>query len=178
MINRFDKMSNKVVVIITLVVIVVAIIIFTVVTDFIDEKEYQKNIEDVLEDISFNVPDDFEENYPNSYSYSDDSVYCDLYIFDSDKYMDLNEWFATMVSVNLNEELTKKTKVTIDGQEAPFVEIVSENSIDHYYGLETKDNNLLINYSITDYLKGDRGNTDNLCYTAEEEIISSIKVKK
>ena len=75
-------------------------------------------------------------------------------------------------------ELTKKAKVTIDGQEAPFVEIVSENSIDHYYGLETKDNNLLINYSITDYLKGDRGNTDNLCYTAEEEIISSIKVKK
>lgn len=179
--NDKSKGINKVLLVIS---IIFGLLICFIITMFIivklDDRKYQKEREKAFEEISYDIPDQFGGDFEYFfYSYSDDSMYCYLSIDDSEKYDEsINEWFASWVSVDLDEEITKRTKATIDGKEFPFVEIVSGNKVEHYYGIESKNYFFLITYSITDYLKGDRENTNHLCYTAEDELLSSIKINK
>ncbi len=140
--------------------------------------------DNLFSEISYEVPSNFESEedytYSRYYRYYDNDVYCNLSVSadESTIYGDFKEWFANSVHFNLNDKVSELKEITINGNEMYYVDKKSKNSTVYYYGVKSSNYYYSITYTLNDYENGDRADIEtNLCYTAKNQIINTVKVK-
>ncbi len=179
-----DKNKNIVISIVGVVIIAfIGLVVFHFISQITNNKKEKEEMELRFKEITFSVPSEFEyEPYYTikDYSYSDNGVYCNFAIRSSDKeyYDSLEEWFKERINFNLNDKVSELKEVDINGK--TFLNINKEyvNEKSYYYGVSSSNYNYFIEYTISDYMNGDREDiNDNLCYNSFDKIISSINVK-
>ena len=150
-----------------------------------DNDDYNEENKKRFSEISFDVPDVFEEDkdyiYLREYYYRDDDVYCYISFHVSDKtaYTDDKEtWFKKQIRHSLNDKVSELEEVDIYDNKAYKVTIQSGKDVDYYYGFESTNHYYLLDYQITDYNEETNENIrTNPCYKYMDEIVYSIKLK-
>ena len=169
-----------VVVLISIVAIVLLYLICSIISDYKDELKYRKIREIEYSEITYDIPSEFESNDElKSYSYNDNSAFCHIYFYASDKYInDFKEWFKGNITSDLSKEVSEIKEIEINGKKAYYVEIKDNKTTEHVYGIESTNYFYSVSYYLSDYKYKDRDDIDtNLCFTSENKIINSINVK-
>ena len=132
-------------------------------------------------EISYNVSDDFERySEYRGYSYSDDDVYCRLWVnaytreyYDEDREV----WFKSMINVNLNDKVSELKEIDVNGNKALYIEVNDKNDVNYYYGFVSNNYYYLFDYSISVYDDEKPGVLeDNKCYKYINDVINSVKL--
>ena len=70
-------------------------------------------------------------------------------------------------------------ELKINNNKVLYLSVKTKNEIVYYYGVEGTEKYYMLEYKIHDYKNGDRTDLDtNICYTAKDEMLNSIKIKK
>ena len=136
---------------------------------------------DSLENISYDVPGEFEKSkYGEYYHYYGNKVSCDFKVDDFSTYSYSNgkEYLEDNVSVHLNDEISDVKEVDLNGDLWYSFNRKSRGNISYYYAIVKEDKGYFIEYEIRDYYHGDYSNGENnFCKISFDKIISSVKLK-
>lgn len=172
-------MKNKKVVIIIAVVIFVAcfvlILLASIISDLLEEKKSNAR----YDEISYEVPSEFTGS-SHYYSYYGDSISChiDVDAYEKDSYESPKKVLEDNVYFQLDDEVSDLKEEEFNGIKMYYVSKKNSASEEYYYAFESTNYIYSFEYDISDYLHGDREDSENnICYTAMDKIISSIKVK-
>ena len=176
-------MKNKYKILIAIIIIIICIIITYFINSKREDIEYERREENKYSEIEYSVPSELTKSEYDNHYYSYDnfdsriSCYLSIYPFEKKYHGSFEEWFKKSISITLNSEVSEVKKLTIDGKDALYVEVLDDGNNKHYYGVSSSNYYYQIEYRINDYLMGDRVDDDNVCFTSEDKIISSIKIK-
>ena len=159
------------------------VIFFTVyfITDIHMKQNEKKNKEEY--DISYAIPKEFDKSsYGEFYNYGENDIYCTLDIQERKKeYYEktLEEYLKDNITVTLNDKVNDIEEIKINNIKMLHLSVKKKYSLIDYYGIEGTEKYYMLEYKISDYKNGDRKDiNDNLCYTAKDKILNSIKIKK
>ena len=172
-------MKNKKVVIIIAVVIFavcfVLMLLASIISDLLEEKETNTR----YDELSYEVPSKFKGS-SHYYSYYEDSVSChiDFDAYEKNSYESPKKVLEDNVYFQLDDEVSDLKEEEFNGIKMYYVSKKNSASEEYYYAFESTNYIYSFEYDISDYLHGDREDSENnICYTAMDKIISSIKVK-
>lgn len=176
-----NKMNNKLkitLIVLAPIVIVVSIFLIMIIGEKTNDKKFEKEILEEYSDIDFEVPKEFEKSGRfHSYYYYKDGISCRFAVDSSEIYQeDFERWFKSRLIVNLNDEVGDLKEIEINGNKAFFVEVRSNDSVEHHYALRSSKYYYSIEYTISNYDKEE--NPEHICYVSEDKILSSIKIKE
>ena len=156
-------------------VIITFILLLGFIGEKIEDKRYDREVMEEYSEIDFDVPSEFEKfGRYHSYSYYGDNESCRFSVLSSEKYNeDFENWFKSTILTDLNDEVGALTRNDLNGNETLFVEVKSNNSTEHHYGLRSLNYYYHIEYTINTL-----DNENNKCIEFEDEILSSIKIKE
>ena len=164
---------------------IILLLVFCLLLVACESDDYNEENKKRFSEISFNVPEVFEEDkdyiYLREFYYKGDNVYCYVNFSASDKstYSDDKEtWFKKQIRFSLNDKVSELEEVDIYDNKAYKVTVQSGKDFDYYYGFESTNHYYLLDYQITDY--NEETNEDiqtNPCYKYIDEIVYSIKLK-
>ncbi len=136
---------------------------------------------DYLENISYDVPGEFEKSeYGEYYHYYGNNVSCNFEVNDFSIYSYSNgkEYLEDSVSVHLNDEVSDIKEVDLNGDLWYSFSKKNDSGISYYYAIVKGDKGYYLEYEIRDSYHGDYSdNENNFCKASYGEVISSVKLK-
>lgn len=178
-------MKNKKTIIIIVIVIVAIIILSILGFKFYEKYKVKKENKEYFKNISYKVSNKFEYDYYSHsrfYHYYKDNIWCDydISIFDlygSKLYKDGKDYLEKTVYVGLKEKASDIEKKNINGDNWYTINIKKSGDIRYEYAILKNDRIYKMEYSITDYQKGDSSKTNDFCLKQHDKIISTVKLK-
>ena len=148
--------------------------------------KYSRDYKDDYKEIEYEKPEKFSKS-DDTYSfighyYSDDNISCNISISSYAKeYYDSKEDVLRYISVQVSNKVTGPEDVDINGYKVKKLTVESNDyakDTDYYYIFESTNYYYKVEYSISDYAKGDRTDLDtNPCLTSKDNFLNSIKLK-
>ena len=176
-----DKDKKGLIIGITIIVGILALtLIFGSPSRINNNKDYEKERENEFSEIEYKVPKYFDKDegiYYRDYSYSKNSIYCDLSVSNYDKkyYKSPQEILEKVVTFTLADEVSGIQELDLSVKGKQLI-IKGEDETNYYYSIESSNYYYLFDYEITDYKNGDREDaTTNKCITSREKIIDTIR---
>lgn len=176
---------------ITIIIIVIfsGIILFFIINFLksLINGEYNTSNEETTykEKIVYEVPKKFEKIDNDYYNYDNNDVYCSINIIETEKslyyqsYTSLDDYLKNNITIHLSDEVSNIEELNINNNKLLYLSVKTKNEIVYYYGIEGTEKYYMLEYKINDDKNGDRNDiNDNLCYTAKDKILNSIKIKK
>ena len=173
--------NNKKIVLVIAIVFIILIIGIISVRVYLENHYYYDDKEDYNE-ISYTTPKGLESGdyFDDYYSYYGDDISCSFSVNASDKYYnkDFKKWFENNIRVSLSDKVGEMKEISIGNTTGYYIDVQTDTRKEYYYGVESTNHYYLLEYNIYDDLNGDRPDLEtNICYTAKDKIIESIKVK-
>ena len=158
---------------------IIVFIIWSILEEKIRDRRYDKEFEDQLKYIEFDIPEEFEKSVLGSYSYYNSGNSCYFNVYSDEKFEDnLKDWFKSKIIVNLNDEVGELEEREINGNKVYVIQVKDKYGFENYYGFESKDYFHYIKFRISDYTNGEELDREsNPCYGFENRIISSLRIK-
>ena len=156
------------------IVTIVSIISVSVINGIREEEQYNAR----YDEISYDVPSDFEGD-DHYYSYYDDFIACNFDVngYEKEIYESTKDLLTEQVYLRLDDEISDIKEEVINDIPMSYVKLENGSFVKYYYAFESSNYIYLFNYDINDDLHGDRSDAkENICYTAKDEILSTIKV--
>ena len=183
-----DKERNKnkfPPIVIALICIIIILIIGTI---YISKNKYHifNKEKDVSDKVGYTIPKKFEKTFTYddmaSYSYSENSYSCHFSISVSEFniYQDGKSYLESNFDYTLSDKVDQIEEEKINGIIWYSIKKVQKNNTTVYRYATVKNEKVYdAEYSIYDYNYGDNADDgDNLCLTAKDEIIKSLKIKE
>ncbi|MBQ6323435.1 MAG: hypothetical protein IJI22_01230 [Bacilli bacterium] len=180
------KKSNIPPVVIALICITIALIAIGIVHMSKNKYDIFNTKKDVSKKIGYSLPKEFEKTFAYddmvSYSYSENGYSChfSVSVSEFDNYKDGKSYLESTFNHTLSDEVSEIEEQNINGDTWYSIRKESENGYITYEYSSVKNGKVYdAEYSIFDYgYEDSNDNDDNLCLTAQNEIIKSLKIKE
>ena len=169
----------------SIIIVIILLNVVSFIAEKIDDAQYKNKVREQskieFSEIEYNIPNEFEDSnfiYSQRYTYDNNEVSCYIDITSYRKYSfdNLISFFKHYIQVSLEDEVGELNEYEINNKKACNIDVKNRNGNIGYYGFESTNYYYLLSYEIRDDLYGDR-NEENICYSAKDTIINSIKTK-
>lgn len=183
------KIKNKILIFIGIILLLFIIIfmIYGINIKITEKNEYDKYLKEkydrINKELTYKTPNEFQTKDKLYYSYYNKDIDCKFEFDNMEKNnyykKTLEDFLRENIYVSLDYNTSEVIKDETKNINYLLITVEKNNNKTYYYAFESKNYYYIFEYSIYDYKNGDRKDIDtNICYTAKDKILNSIKIKK
>ncbi|MBQ6494505.1 MAG: hypothetical protein IJI49_00725 [Bacilli bacterium] len=168
-------MNKKVLIVIGIIILIIMLLYY-----YVKDNYRYYGDKDYLIDISYDISDRFDASIYDSsryYHYYEDDISCnfDISYFSTFDINNGEEYLRKRIMFTLNDEVSDIEEVDINNYKWYYMKVDSGDKISYYYATVKDDVGYELEYSISDYMRGDSNSSNKVCYSEYDRVISSIK---